>query len=943
MTVGDGVRRNITTISDDERARFVHAIQELDVLEIYSGKTYWDLQEDTHKAAHIAGADVHGGPAFLGWHREICNRFELLLRMIDADLSLYYWDWTTDPRTGSVRLLSGPGGPGLMGASDGDAGAPFAGFESTEPGHPLIWRDVAAGNPGVDSDNTIVHSSDGLAQGAQYDTFDGSLQSAHNYIHSGYINGTIFDAHYSFHDPFVFLLHSNVDRLWALWQLQGGERWRLDPVLVYGSHSGDSSINTPMEPWAGGAGLEPWVSSPEPKTAKDSSIIAPPCYDTNPIGVDQVNSEVRFNDVPEGETTVRAAVFQVYGCHPVTLRLDPADPPNAPYGTTGLGTEDHVDEHGSPVAVGRIWFQFTGQTGGTTEPDDTVTIHCDETGEDFPVTLKANSIDRPKVAVVLSLDQSASMDWPAGTTGATRMQLLKEAADHFVALVQAGNGVGLVRFDHDAYPGLAVTQIATDDIFDVGRIQVANAVAMQATNPAGNTSVGDGIALAQSTVLPVTGYDAKALLSFTDGQENAPQLLGDVMGSITVPTFAIGLGNAEQVNGSALTQLTQGTGGYLLLTDHLSADIESRFRLEKYFLQILAGVSNTDVVLDPADVIAPGETHRIPFVLNDADIDATVILLNDRPGAVLVVESPDGDVLDPATASVIAATFVVRSGLMYYRFTLPAALGAGAHAGTWHAVLRHVGKGSPATHVESSRQGRMPVRYSVNVHSWSNLRLVARLAQSSFEPGATITVRASLSEFGIQVANRATVRASVRRPDSTSATLWLPEIEPGVFETGFQAALAGVYHVRVHASGTTLRGLPFTREQTLTGVVSYGGDRPPRTSVDDPHRRDEALCRLLDCLLGDKELTTALGRLGGDRERLERCLRGYCKELLSRPSEVGQAAPAAPPLRASAPSVVELTPEVLRAVEGAVKRILEQEPKQARRRSKEGGGQSKDE
>jgi hypothetical protein len=64
-------RRTLGTDATDaavERDRFFAAIQQLDVLEIYSGKTYWDLQEDTHKAAHIAGADVHGGPAFLGYH-----------------------------------------------------------------------------------------------------------------------------------------------------------------------------------------------------------------------------------------------------------------------------------------------------------------------------------------------------------------------------------------------------------------------------------------------------------------------------------------------------------------------------------------------------------------------------------------------------------------------------------------------------------------------------------------------------------------------------------------------------------------------------------------------------------------------------------------------------------------------------------------------------------
>jgi Common central domain of tyrosinase/von Willebrand factor type A domain len=922
MALGDGVRRNITEISDDERTRLVQAIQQLDVLEIYPGKTYWDLQEDTHKAAHIAGADVHGGPGFLGWHREIVNRFEVLLRMIDAELSLHYWVWTTDPRTGPVRLLSGPDGPGLMGASDGDAGAPFATFESTQPGHPLIWRDVAAGDPVVDSDLEVIHASDGLAQGQQYDAFDDALQGAHNYIHSGYIRGTIGDAHYSFHDPFVFLLHANVDRLWALWQLQEGERWRVDPDQIYGMHSGDTSINTAMEPWAGGAGLEPWVSHPEPKTAKHMTIITPPCYDTNPIGVDQVNTEVVFNDVPEGETTVRAAVFNVYGCHEVTLRLDPADPPNPPYGTTGLGTVDEVHEPSLPVAQGRIWFQFTGQAADTTAPDDGVTIHCDETGEDFPITLKANSIERPKVAVMLALDQSASMDWPAGTTGATRMQLLKEAADHFVGLVQAGNGVGLVRFDHDAYPGLSITEILTDSNFDVGRIQAENAVAAHNTNPAGNTSVGDGVALAHSTILPVTGYQQKALLAFTDGQENSPQLLGDVMGSITVPTFAIGLGSAEQVNTSALIQLTQGTGGYLLLTDHLSSDVDARFRLEKYFLQILAGVSNTDIVLDPAGVIAPGETRRIPFVLNDTDIDATVILLTDRQGPLLLVESPAGDLLDPATAGAIGATFIFRSGLMYYRFTLPVALGAGAHEGTWHAVLRYAGDVEVGTHLDATSHQHLPVRYSVNVQAWSNLRLVARLTQSGFEPGATVIVRATLSEFGVPVSNRATVKADVQRPDGTMTTIALPEVEAGVFEASHAANLPGVYRVRVHAGGSTMRGVPFTREQTLTAAVYYGGNVPPPTSASDPHSRDEALCRLLECLLRDESLAKALGRLGIDRKGLARCIRRYCRGLPERPSETDQPEPAPIPRRAPVTVEQTLPPAVERAINDAVIRAL---------------------
>ena len=57
-----------------------------------------------------------------------------------------------------------------------------------------------------------------------------------------------------------------------------------------------------------------------------------------------------------------------------------------------------------------------------------VTVHCDETNQDFVIPITANTIARPTVAVCLVLDQSNSMNDPAGTAGATRIQVLREAA-----------------------------------------------------------------------------------------------------------------------------------------------------------------------------------------------------------------------------------------------------------------------------------------------------------------------------------------------------------------------------------------------------------------------------------------------------------------------------------------------------------------------------------
>ena len=157
--LGDGVRRNFATISDLERTLFISAIRQLDdaasgfVYPYNFGHegadpagniTYWDMQEQIHKDAHAHGSNVHFGPAFIPWHRVIVNRFEELLREVDPRLSLHYWDWTTDPRQpgdSGVNLFTDT----IMGAAEGDAGPPFQDFESTEPGHVLIWRNVAGG------------------------------------------------------------------------------------------------------------------------------------------------------------------------------------------------------------------------------------------------------------------------------------------------------------------------------------------------------------------------------------------------------------------------------------------------------------------------------------------------------------------------------------------------------------------------------------------------------------------------------------------------------------------------------------------------------------------------------------------------------------------------------------------------------------------------------
>jgi hypothetical protein len=299
MAIGDGVRRNVAAISPAERDRLRDAIIQLKTAKSFpDGVSYWDKQDEIHGATHVHAFFPWRGIAFLPWHREICNRFESLLREVDPELSLHYWDWTTDPRVspdgagGAVNLFA-TGANGFMGSSAGSAGPPLQGFPVT--------RQLQAGAPSVPSDLTIYTTGDGFPVHEQYRRMRNALEGAHNGVHS-YIGGTIGDPHSSFKDPFVFLLHSNVDRLFAMWQRAPGKAWRLDPGLVYGDESGtdtlpspaiyDPGILTPIDPWAGNprndsriTAIRPWAPPDNQQQVKDYrhvSVVTPPLYDTSP-------------------------------------------------------------------------------------------------------------------------------------------------------------------------------------------------------------------------------------------------------------------------------------------------------------------------------------------------------------------------------------------------------------------------------------------------------------------------------------------------------------------------------------------------------------------------------------------------------------------------------------------------------------------------------------
>jgi hypothetical protein len=376
MALGDGIRRNIAKVTKEERDLLRDAIIKLHTdfhypgakgdMPLAGGVSYWFKQDEIHAATH-----VHSCPAFLPWHRELINRFEALLRKIDPRLSLHYWDWTKDPthspdgQGGFVNLFTsdfmGDPGPG-PGNPEGNARDPWlrAGFYDPDPTHPQ--RTVNPVDPpgsltravGLDHSNPLVTSAQdqAIVGAADYHTMRGLMKNAHDQAHQ-YIGGTLSDAHASFQDPFVFLLHSNVDRLFAMWQRQRPER--LKPALVYSSSnppfdesntkgSGQITLSpnspwgilSPLEPWAGvGAqtpvtgivanlkGVRPWAppdstlpgAPPENqiifKDSRDPTVVRPPSYDTAPHSSYIVTDRDTFSSYEVQATSAYPNAFSI--------------------------------------------------------------------------------------------------------------------------------------------------------------------------------------------------------------------------------------------------------------------------------------------------------------------------------------------------------------------------------------------------------------------------------------------------------------------------------------------------------------------------------------------------------------------------------------------------------------------------------------------------------
>ena len=640
---------------------------------------------------------------------------------------------------------------------------------------------------------------------------------------------------------------------------------------------------------------------------------------------------LNFQDVPQGpmgmvREMALSITFEVISPSvAVTLQYAPGGGPSHPQlsafntsGTVGPTLPNNV-------ATVRFWVIYKTSSPGDVLPPQTLTLQDSAATQSWFVTVRGNTVARKTAAAALVLDRSSSMSEDRGD-GQTKHDSLQTAASIFVDVMLEGDGAGIVRFNQDAQPLQPILTLGNAGLSDINRGTIKDTINGNGLDPNGSTSIGDGIFEGRGLVNAAGSFDVKSLVVLTDGIENSPRTIADVAGEINEFTYAVGLGKPQNISVEALQNISGNNGGYMLVTGAIGTD--NRFMLQKYFLQILAGISNADIVLDPDGVLFDHSVDRVPFELTAGDAGVDVILLT--PDTKIVdfrLQTPSGRIIEPWMAvSEPGMRFVMSNGVSYYRLVLPTELIANRFdgGGTWHALLtigrprleptrtaagvasvdRSIVRGifapparaatrrtellNPArlrraqmlaaerfgrgtARVAASETSETQIPYSLVVHAYSNLSLAAHAKQDGFGPGSRIDVYASLAQSGIPLENSAQVWVEVINPGGQTTTMAMNEFNGGQFVGSMIAPLVGVYRLRVRARGTTMGGEPFTREQTLTVGIWRGDPVPLPEGEGGTNRgitddRGECFCKLLVCLLR---------REGVISEELEKRLREF--------------------------------------------------------------------
>jgi len=237
------IRKNANVLTNDERDRFVAAFAHLN----NQGAGRFQDFRDMHKT-QLALNQAHGNAGFLPWHRAYLLDLERELQAIDPSVALPYWRFDQP----APRLFT----KDFFGAADSIGTVQFS------SGNPLrFW--VTDGVPGINrrphfdtgtGSPSLSNEAQTLALGSQFAAFRVMEGDPHGLAHTSF-GGSIQSPATAPKDPLFFLLHCNVDRLWARWQRKFQ---RFDPATAASydnvPHPIGHNLPDTMWPWNGVTG-----------------------------------------------------------------------------------------------------------------------------------------------------------------------------------------------------------------------------------------------------------------------------------------------------------------------------------------------------------------------------------------------------------------------------------------------------------------------------------------------------------------------------------------------------------------------------------------------------------------------------------------------------------------------------------------------------------------
>lgn len=267
------IRKNGNALTPAERDRFVAAFAQLN----NQGQGRFTDFRDMH--TNVSSPQAHGAAGFLPWHRAYLLDLERELQAIDPSVALPYWRFDrAAPNLFQLDFLGVADSLGTVRFSNSNP-LQFWRTDGVQGINRRPFFNTGSAPPGLRSETQT------LGLGTQYRAFRTMEGNPHGLAHTSF-GGSISSIPSAARDPLFFLLHCNVDRLWAKWQRQNG---RFNAALAASYDPGAQPVghNLPDTMW-------PW-----------NGVTAPPRPPTAPGGALAVSAVVA---APGPQPTVRSTL-----------------------------------------------------------------------------------------------------------------------------------------------------------------------------------------------------------------------------------------------------------------------------------------------------------------------------------------------------------------------------------------------------------------------------------------------------------------------------------------------------------------------------------------------------------------------------------------------------------------------------------------------------------